>query len=217
MSEKIRGSVDIPLNDTGKKHAKDGAKWLKRNCKVKFVQPSSLDRTIETAFIVSDVTGAKVLEPSEKLDPWHLGKFEGQESNKVRSQLEEYVRNPDEKVPGKIKGATHDGESFGSFRRRTIPFIKQLIDKYGQDECSLVIVTHYRDIHLIRSWCACGCPSDLSIDTEMMLKKYGEPGEIYHLTGTSKKCKIVDIDTSQDQKLGPGIIVMRHGDTDWNG
>ena len=209
MSEKIRGSVDVPLNDRGRQAAKDAREWFKKSGPPQRVITSDLKRAIDTGKIV----GGSVTVTS-KLEPWHLGKYEGQESNRVRSELEQYIRDPNKPVPGKHAQGTHEGESFGAFKRRLLPFIMDLLKKKPTDR--LLLVTHYRDIHLIRSWIAAGCRPDLSIDVELMLKKYGDPADIYSLTGDEKRCKIEEMDTSKTTKLPFGIYIMRHGDTDWN-
>src|SRR5438093_13264739 len=94
-ADRIRGQTDLPLTAEGRKVIKDFARKLPVFDAV-FAAP--LKRTKETAHLLKQ-KGEPILDAS--LMDMSYGKFEGQPTEKVIDQINEYIRNrPSEPMPG---------------------------------------------------------------------------------------------------------------------
>jgi len=174
--ERIRGWKDVPLSEEGKEEVKKTAKSLK-NSGINVLLHSDLSRAADTAAAVAEQTGAKMV-PTQKLRPWDLGHYAGQESTKVHPIMKEYAEKmPDKPVPG--------GESFNSFKARTFQGLREAMMTPGD----VGIVTHHRVERLIKAWQKAGEPANGDIDLKEFFK-FGDP------TGHAEPVYI------QPQKLG---------------
>ena len=134
--DKIRGHLDIPLNDVGRQEAKDlGDEIAKSKDKPDLLVSSDLKRAHDTAKIISDKTGIPLTEVSNGFRPWDVGEFSGKPSKDVIPKMLDYMEHkPDEPVPG--------GESFNQFKDRALSNISRVVqDNPGKH---IGIVTHHR-------------------------------------------------------------------------
>ena len=170
--DRIRGWIDVPLNEAGKKEARKTGENLKKESFYGILS-SDLTRAVETADIISKETGKPILGYSKDLRPWHAGIYAGQESNKVISKLNEYLNHPTEKVP--------EGESFDTFKKRFLTALLE-IKKYFKGK-TILIVAHHRNNVCLDAWLAAGEKKDFSIKTSEMEKKGISPSEykIYYI------------------------------------
>lgn len=205
----IRGSSDIPLNAEGEAQAKDLRKRLEG--KVTCIYTSPLERAKETAEEIGKGNPKAMILVRPQLMPWKLGKYEGQPTSEVLKDMRDMILNRSGDVPpGKGPKSTASGESFDTFRKRVLVFIKSEIDEHKAQDVDLYS-THYRIIKLLEAWEAAGHPDDMHVDKSVMVTHSGkeEPGDLFLFT--DKKLKPVK-DIAE-----PGMYFVRHGKTAWNG
>jgi broad specificity phosphatase PhoE/GNAT superfamily N-acetyltransferase len=147
--DKIRGFLNIPLSDKGKKEASALAEGL-TGSGITTIITSDLKRAKQTADAIAKTTDAKVVE-EPGLRPWHFGPtIEGKPTDDMLPVIKNLVEHPDE-VP---KG----GESFNTFKDRFIGAFHEAQDKYPDETTALV--THYRGTKLLDAWRAEGVDND---------------------------------------------------------
>ena len=124
---------------------------LFRSKHINTIYSSDLSRALETAEIINEHYKAPVFR-TVKLRPWSLGIYEGKPTKEVWDNLCKHIENPEEKVP--------EGESFNNFKRRCLTFVKQVIQEAKDRDQVILLTTHFRDVKLIQSWVAKGCPDE---------------------------------------------------------
>lgn len=168
--DRIRGWIDVPLNDDGRKDAEKAAKKAGK-AGIKVLVSSDLSRAKETADIIGKAIGVTPIT-TPKLRPWDLGKFAGTPSKEAFPKILPYVTDKqDDPVPG--------GESFNDFRDRAMQGLKLAVDKAAGKPVG--VVTHYRNLRLYGAWDEAGQPADHSIDEKEFGKKGGPPGELVEM------------------------------------
>ncbi len=165
--DRIRGWSEIPLDAHGKREAKSLGEKLK-DSDIHCLIASDLDRTQETAAIISSITGIPFEKVTKDFRPWHLGEFTGQPTEKVHPLMAEFAREyPDDKIKG--------GESFNTFKERFLDGLFKIKKQYpGQ---RIGIVTHHRGDRIFAAWKAKGFPKSKEVDIDVFLRKGIEPGE----------------------------------------
>jgi broad specificity phosphatase PhoE len=140
--EKVRGWIDVPLNQEGIRTAQNTANILKNKNIIK-IYSSDLKRASQTAEIISKKNLAPIaLMP--RLRSWNVGKLAGTEYNKGVEIMKAYaMKAPDRPMPG--------GESWNDFFERWKHiFVKLLIvAKKLPPEVAICVVTHARNIYCI--------------------------------------------------------------------
>ena len=156
----------------------------------------------------------------QKLDPWHLGRFEGQSVDKVKDKMEYYLYNPDEIVPG--QGYHAPGESFNQFKDRFlscfIPLLKSSKNK------KIGIVCNYRTLTLAKAWIMAGGKGNEIVYSAMF--DPAKTGEILYIDPdfphNYEEIRAEDAPglmawkTATHTKLKNGLYMIRHGETAWN-
>ena len=217
----VRGSTNIPLSPAGEQQASEMGQAIRRCGGVDQIFASSLIRTIDTAKRVRDANPkSRIQEITGSLHPWHLGGLEGQPTKEVLPKMNHYILNRPDYIPaGKGPKSTEPGESFNHFRIRLLNYMKSACNRWSADQKQrFLIVTHYRDIKAIQAWIAAGCPDDLSIDSNEMLRKDGEPGDIHYLTTAPHKLQNITKRVAHGSfDMKGGVYVLRHGFTAMNG
>lgn len=171
--DRIRGWMDLPLDDQGRKEAKEMGKKL-RSCDLDGLIASDLKRTQETAEIVSKETGVPIVGVTHDFRPWNVGNHTGQSNAEVMPILEGYVKNtPTKKVSG--------GESFNSFKTRFLTALQFVKKEFPGKRIG--IVTHHRGDRIMAAWEKKGEPKSREIDIPTFLQKGIPPGD-YREEGT---------------------------------
>ena len=173
--DRIRGWSDPELSEEGHREVEETARKLIESG-IELIVSSDLTRAQQTALAVKEHTGAR-MEITDKLRPWNVGHFTGQESKDVHPKMREYARTPDERIP--------KGESLNEFRQRFFEGLAEAIASAGKRK--LCIVTHHRGERLIKAWIAKGSPAGKDIDLEVFFR-HGEP---------PANAEIVEIDDSR--------------------
>lgn len=220
--ERFRGSSELPLTPEGVEGAKKLALQLAQKGGLDEIQTSDLGRTVHTAKIISNYTHAPITYQGKGLHPWHLGQLEGQEITPERLQQQNDLikYTPDTPVEGRGPLSTEDGESFNSFKNRTLPMLQSLISKSSSDPTRKIgVVTHYRVKKLLDAWMAKGMDPNGDIDPDEMTRhgSQNKPGSIDRLVmDPYAGPQMYDVDTSSPGNLGGGLYFLRHEKTDWN-
>lgn len=165
--DRIRGWVDVPLNDQGKKDAANVATQLSSESPEGIVC-SDLSRAVDTAKIINKKFKVPLLI-TMSLRPWNLGIYQGQESKKVLPEMTRLIKNPTLIVP--------KGESFQTFGIRFLTSLNAILKDIAQTRCDVFIVSHYRNARLAQAWVAAGMNEDLSYDVKTMMEDSSAPGE----------------------------------------
>ncbi len=137
--DKIRGWIDVPLDDHGREEAKKAGQKLCSGVRPDILVSSDLSRAAETAHIISQICKIPVGGIIKGLRPWNLGQFQGQESAAAHPQLAHYFDNPTTPVPG--------GESFGDLQRRLFYTLQNLLR--GLPQHRIAVISHHRNERLL--------------------------------------------------------------------
>jgi broad specificity phosphatase PhoE len=207
--ELFRGSWNVCLDETGVEDAlKLGRatknQWYK-------IYHSDLSRTTRTAKCIEKYNPDAELISTTKLRPMHLGELESKEvtPERVKFMKDLCRKHPDRKFPGLSPKSGEPGESFNDFKKRVLNFVIKVESSIKSWE-KVLLVSHYRNINLLRSWIDVGEPGDLSVNIDMFNRKGPqEPGSMYWLNPDHRKLFISD--NADESKSG--LWVARHGTT----
>jgi broad specificity phosphatase PhoE len=139
--ERLRGWLDIPLDEQGLQEAVETAQRI-AHYPVTAIYSSDLRRARQTAEIVSKVTKASVTT-TEELRPWNLGIFAGQKLREIIPFLNQLNENPGLPAPS--------GESFYEFYGRYSRRLTELLNLAEQSSGYVVAVTHVRNLLATRT------------------------------------------------------------------
>ena len=174
---KIRGWSDVCLTARGKKEAQQAALRLKGK-RIAGIDASDLPRGKETAEIIGKVLGIKP-EFSADLRTLNTGDFTGHDHEKAQPKIDDFIRKPDEQIPG--------GESFNAFVTRVFRGFAAAAAKHpGQP---IVIVSHHSPVSVIEAWEAKGQPADHSLEMRVYFGNDDPPGGIVTLHTTEAALK----------------------------
>lgn len=207
MAERVRGTANISLNDEGRAQVLADMKLLKKLGGLDILYYSNLRRCVQTAKILAPAV-MHLKNLGSKLDPWHLGKFEGQEAEKVKDKIEYYIFHPDEIVPG--NGYHAPGESFNQFKERFLSVLAPLLAASKNKKIGIVV--NYRTHTLSKAWLYAGAKG-LDIVMSAMFG-LSTTGGILYIDPLNIDC--FSIDEFYKDKLRNGVYEIRHGETDWN-
>jgi alpha-ribazole phosphatase len=155
-AERIRSWANVPLTPQGTKEAHELAEKLgAEGFPFESIWSSDLSRAVETAECVGDKIGLPV-EKTTALRPWGLGYLTKQLVKDAIPVMEYFVNHETKEVPG--------GESFAQFRMRALSFVQKMAHEALTDNKTILLVTHTRDLQLIKAFLANGAPNDLSIN-----------------------------------------------------
>ena len=170
-----RGWADVPLDENGRKQAKEAAEYLKGKG-IRMVYCSDLVRAKETAVIICKVLGLSDPWVDFRLRPWDVGDLTGQEKTKEnKATLEEYADNTSWQIPG--------GESVDEFGDR----VQDAIDYYAheaREEGIKLLVTHTSDCIQVDNW-----TRGEGADGRPEVGDVVEPGGILKITEKNGKLK----------------------------
>jgi broad specificity phosphatase PhoE len=183
-SGRVKGWLDVPLDEDGKREAERIALRL-RDANVKVIYSSDLQRALDTAGEIKRRTGALGPIPTPELKPWNLGQLQNRRITAVSPEMARLVRHEEE--------SPRKGEPFRTFRRRFLACLQRLLMEARRTDSVICAVTHTRNVQLARAWETRGCPDDLSIDPQTMNDYSNEtdPGEVATLVPGERGCRMV--------------------------
>lgn len=167
--DRIRGHLNIPLNNVGIKDAIRARKELSSyNPDVFYC--SDLIRAKQTCAVCHDDWPNAPVIYSSDLRPWNLGSLQGQKTSDVADEMNQLTKNDTEAPEG--------GESFATFRNKYLSKLKNIADTALKRNLEVVVFTHLRNLIVAHAWAAAGFPDDFTIDNESMTSNKYEPGDI---------------------------------------
>ncbi len=135
--ERLRGWLDVPLDERGLEEARETAELVCRDYVVDAIYCSDLRRARQTAEVLRRQTKASVTHTSD-LRPWNLGVFCGQRVREVLPFLNLLNQHPDLAAPS--------GESFYQFYGRYAHRLNELLNEAERSSNCVVAVTHVRNL-----------------------------------------------------------------------
>lgn len=134
--ERLRGWLDIPLDEQGLQEAEETAQRLAQYS-VEHIYSSDLYRARQTADAVVRATLAPI-EHTCDLRPWNLGSLAGERVKDVLPILQQLELDPTIAAPG--------GESFLAFCERYTKKLEELLEIAERSKECIVAVTHVRNL-----------------------------------------------------------------------
>jgi broad specificity phosphatase PhoE len=134
--ERLRGWMDVPLDQQGLREAEETAQRL-AEYPVTHIYSSDLSRARKTAEAVERATSASVTHIAG-LRPWDLGTLAGKRVKDILPILQQLERDPSLPAPG--------GESFLRFCARYSRQLEELLDIAKRSADHIVAVTHVRNL-----------------------------------------------------------------------
>jgi probable phosphoglycerate mutase len=132
----LQGSIDVPLNDTGRSQARELAAVLE-DSGIVAVHASTLSRSRETALIIA--RGLRLPEPElhAGLAERHFGAIEGSAKHDLARSAPELLRQIQQRDPA---GSFAGGESMGAFAARVKGAVDAIAARHRGDR--VLVVTH---------------------------------------------------------------------------
>jgi broad specificity phosphatase PhoE len=135
-TERLRGWMDIPLDEQGLREAQETAQRVAQHA-VQQIYCSDLYRAKQTAEAVVRATQAPIIYTSD-LRPWNLGTLTGQRVADILPTLLQLEVDLDMPAPG--------GESFLAFYTRYSNKLMELLELAANSATCIVAVTHHRNL-----------------------------------------------------------------------
>jgi broad specificity phosphatase PhoE len=152
--ERLRGWLDIPLDDQGLREAAETAALLDQH-PVEAIYSSDLRRARQTAEVLRRRTRAPRIISTTELRPWNLGVFCGQRVFDILPFLNLLNQHPDLAAPS--------GESFYQFYGRYSRRLTELMNLAHASARCIVAVTHVRNLLASRTVVEQGDPSRVPV------------------------------------------------------
>jgi len=134
--ERLRGWLDVPLDDTGLQEAEETAERL-HGYPIEAIYCSDLKRARQTAQILKRKVRARITATPE-LRPWNLGVFGGEKIKDILPFLKMLNAHTDLAAPS--------GESFDQFYDRYSGRLRHLLALADGAEGYVLAVTHVRNL-----------------------------------------------------------------------
>jgi 2,3-bisphosphoglycerate-dependent phosphoglycerate mutase len=135
-SERLRGWLDVPLNDEGLEEAEQTARQVAQY-PIAAIYCSDLLRARQTAAAIARLTKVTVISTSE-LRPWNVGSLAGKQVTAILEDLRQLELDPSRPAP--------DGESFLQFYDRYSRKLRRLLKTADRSSGCIVAVTHVRNL-----------------------------------------------------------------------
>src|SRR5262249_46325993 len=136
-SERIRGWMDVPLDEEGVQQAHQVAAKLP---KVSLIYSSNLNRATHTATIIAAKQSlpTQLVREMYTLRPWNVGRFTGRPIAEAMRFLAKAIAHPQTPIP--------DGETFTEFIIRYDVALNDIFNTALASTKPICVVTHTRNI-----------------------------------------------------------------------
>jgi probable phosphoglycerate mutase len=134
-NERLRGWLDVPLDDQGLIEAEETAGRV-AGCAIETIYSSDLSRALQTSAVIGRAVHAPVV-PTDGLRPWNVGAFGGHLVRELVPFLDLLREQPDTAAPG--------GESWNQFYARFSARLFGLLETAAKSKTSIAAVTHVRN------------------------------------------------------------------------
>lgn len=130
--DRMRGWLDVPLNDRGRRQALATARALEGET-IQAVYSSPLSRALDTAGPIADSRGLAVV-PFEPIKDFHFGSWEGLTRTEVKERFADLYRVY-ETDPGSFRAP--GGESLAGLHERVLAGLETLADRHAGETVAL--------------------------------------------------------------------------------
>jgi broad specificity phosphatase PhoE len=216
--ERIRGSIDAPLNKNGLKQADFLGQRIAAKGGVHRIIAGDLTRTQQTAAAVKKYSPQAGVTVTRALEPWPTGALEGQLADDVLPELKRLVYQSPAEVPrGMSPESTRSPQSFNRVKER---ILNEIARRYAEKKRTApnetwLLQTHKTAMRLVQAWIAKGAKPNLDIDKDVYFKGDSDrPGS--YLTIDLDTPGVARGDLENADKLGPNLLMARHGETALN-
>jgi len=135
-AERLRGWMDVPLDQQGLREAEETAQRLAQY-PVQHIYSSDLYRARQTADVIAKTTVAPIVHMLG-LRPWNVGTLAGKRVKDILPVLRQLELDPALPAP--------EGESFLQFCDRYSRQLEELLDIANRSRTCIVAVTHVRNL-----------------------------------------------------------------------
>ena len=188
-NEKLRGWLDIPLNEQGYVMAEKLGQFF-LNYPVARIITSDLNRARETGKSIMRYTDADI-KLSSALRPWNLGAVMGKPVKEYVPVMLEYI-NKDKEIP---PGST---ESFHMFQTRFLGKMNEIMHEAieKKDNGIVIAVAHSRNTRALRGWIMAGAENIEVLDKRPLLDKDDpvKTGHFMAIQFDGQKWNLVELD-----------------------
>jgi probable phosphoglycerate mutase len=137
---KIRGTQNVPLNDTGQDQARELAEFFE-DIPISAIYSDDLDRTYHTAIAIGNAKDITVVQ-DPNIRSWDIGAdLEGLSIDRNEADVKELKQQP-AKVPV-------GGESWGAFSKKVTKAFDRYVRKALSAPAPIVLVLHGSDLQVI--------------------------------------------------------------------
>jgi len=152
--ERLRGWLDIPLDEQGLQEAAETAERL-ADYPVEAIYSSDLRRARQTSELLRRRTQARRVTATNELRPWNLGVFAGERVRDILPFLNLLNHHPELAAPS--------GESFYQFYGRYSQRLTELMNLAFESSGVIVAVTHVRNLLASRTVIEHGDPNRVPV------------------------------------------------------
>lgn len=205
--DRIRGHINVPLDNKGKQEAQDSGKQIAAEGGVQHIITSDLDRTVDTAKAIQEHNPGATITEDAGLRPWNFGPtIEGKPTSEMLPKIKELTENPDQRPPG--------GETFNEFKDRFLDSFHRAQDT--TQDANAAIVTHYRGTKLLDAWRKTGVDND-TIDKAVFEKydKAKKPGNVETIDKTGAELKTAPAPTAAPEEPTQFQVAKRRSKDDY--
>jgi broad specificity phosphatase PhoE len=216
--ERIRGSIDAPLDEEGLKQADYLGQRIAAKGGVHRIIAGDLTRTQQTAAGIKKYNPQAGVTVTRALEPWPTGALEGQPAEDVLPELRRLVYQSPAEVPrGMSPESTRSPQSFNRVKERILNEVarRHAERKRTAPNETWLLQTHKTALRLIQAWVAKGAKPNLDIDKDVYFRGDSDkPGS--YLTIDLDTPRVLRGDLENDDQLGPNLLIARHGETALN-
>ena len=208
--DRIRGAADIPLTPQGHAQVAELGQHFQRNGPLDIVMTSDLQRTRDTAHAVAGDAPVIITPHLRDMD---CGRFTGMKTRDAIVPINKAIlHKPDEPVDGAR------GESFNNYKDRLTSVAKLAIEAGNKHpDARIGVVVNRRSIKTLQAWLDNGRTDNkfkmaVAVSDDPGLK----PADVFKITGHKEGDYAVE-KADASQPMEPGVYLIRHGLTAWNG
>lgn len=216
--DKIRGSINVPLDEIGFKEADDLGKQFATKGGIHRIYSSPLVRAQQTAQGIAKHNPEVRVIITKNLRPWPLGGLEGTPTEQALPELKRlFLQAPAEIPRGIGKGSTEGGQSANRFKTRVLAEVRRLYNEHEQTAPNEVwdLGVHKSIINLIHAWSKKGANPSYDVDKNHFFAKGTDPASVYHLSNGGRTIQEVNMKDKSPLPKG-GLLISRHGSTSFN-
>jgi broad specificity phosphatase PhoE len=150
-----QGQIDLPINARGLQQAKEIAEEF-RGSGIEAIYASDLQRALQTAEIISHVTGVPV-QIDARLREIHQGQWQGLQVGEIKERFADAFHN---RQQNPLSVAAPGGETAQEVRERVIQAMEEIVGRHLCETVVLVMhgftiavtLAHYKNIPFEQVW-----------------------------------------------------------------